>query len=395
MKKKFIICTPVFLSFVLAAILVTGFPLSSGIAAKKGFIHASGRNLIDPEGKKILLKGIAFGNEVWSNPTTPPSNHHSAKDYKVIKDLGFNSVRFYLNYRLFEDDSKPYKYKKSGFDWIDKNIAWAKKNGIYLVLNMHVPHGGFHSNAETTDLWTKDGNEERFLALWKKIAEHCKDENTIAGYSILNEPAVYGGIGKWSEFTKQTVAAIRQTDKNHLIIIERMQCNIKSPRNADWNENVNGMMNFPPVKDSNIMYEFHFYKPFPLTHQGASWVPALSGVKAPYPGPFKDWDGSTKMGDKKYLYKEFKPYIDFSKKKNSPVYLGEFGVIKQGFDDGKSALAWINDIIDICDKNRINFNYHTYHEVYFGLYQNEPYKLPNNLNKPLAEYFKTRLSTIN
>ncbi|MDA3899700.1 MAG: cellulase family glycosylhydrolase [Spirochaetes bacterium] len=382
------------ISFLCFALIIGIINIQSQAMAGKGFVHASSRNIIDHEGKKILLKGIAFGNQVWSNPGTAPSNHHTAGDYKVIRDLGFNSVRFYLNYKLFEDDNNPYKYKKDGFDWIDKNITWAKKNGIYLILNMHVPQGGFQSNAETTDLWTKEGNEERFLALWKKIAKHCRDESTIAGYSILNEPAVYGGIDKWSKFTKKTVSAIRETDKNHMIIIERMQCNVTSPGNADWNENVNGMMNFTPVKDTNIMYEFHFYKPFPLTHQGAPWIPALKGVKAPYPGPFKDWDGTTKTGDKKYLQKEFKPYIDFSKKRNVPVYLGEFGVIKQGFSDGKSALAWIDDILDICVKNQINFNYHTYHEVHFGLFQNEPHKLPGNLNKPLAEYFKNRLNSM-
>ena len=43
--------------------------------------------------------------------------------------MGFNSVRFYLNYGLFEDDSKPYEYKESGFEWIDRNVEWAKENG--------------------------------------------------------------------------------------------------------------------------------------------------------------------------------------------------------------------------------------------------------------------------
>jgi len=41
--------------------------------------------------------------------------------------MGMNTIRFYLNYHFFEDDTNPYNYKQTAWDWLDQNIAWAKK----------------------------------------------------------------------------------------------------------------------------------------------------------------------------------------------------------------------------------------------------------------------------
>ena len=90
---------------------------------KNTFIHAEGRYLADGDGNRVFLKGIAFTNHVFSweqsgNDWNPSPDHPSGTDYENIRDLGFNSVRFYLNYRFFENDTSPYVYKESGFDWL-------------------------------------------------------------------------------------------------------------------------------------------------------------------------------------------------------------------------------------------------------------------------------------
>ena len=70
-----------------------------------GFIHADGKQLVDEDGKPYTIKGMAFGNEVWSNPSAEPTRHHDAESYQELAEMGFDSVRFYLNYGLFESDS--------------------------------------------------------------------------------------------------------------------------------------------------------------------------------------------------------------------------------------------------------------------------------------------------
>lgn len=244
------------------------------------FVHAEGTKLISPEGEELYLRGIAFGNQVWSNPSLPSSTHHREEDYAYLASLGINSIRFYINYGLFESDEHPFEYKESGFAWLDKNIQWAREAGIYLILNMHVPQGGFQSQGDGTALWDIPENQDRLIMLWKEIARRYADEPFILGYDLLNEPVCSESTQQWENLARRTVRHIRTVDPAHIIVLERTNA-VKGA----WDENMNGQMNFFIVDDRNIMYEFHFYKPMDFTHQGAGWVSSLTDVRSVYPDP--------------------------------------------------------------------------------------------------------------
>ncbi len=97
------------------------------------------------------------------------------------------------------------------------------------------------------------------------------------------------------------------------------------------------------------------------------------------------------MLDKDYLESEIKIYADYSEKHNVPIYMGEFGVISEGFKKGRNGAGWVSDIIDICEQYRISYNYHTYHETSFGLYANNDAELPSELNKELEKVLRDKL----
>ena len=52
------------------------------------------------------------------------------RDFQIIKSFRFNVVRLPMNYRQFEDDSKPFHLRSDAWKWTDKAIALAKKYGI-------------------------------------------------------------------------------------------------------------------------------------------------------------------------------------------------------------------------------------------------------------------------
>ena len=103
-------------------------------------LRVRGADIVDGKGKPVMLRGVAFGNEVWGNVRLP-RRHHDEADFARVAAMGMNTVRFYMNYRTFESDAAPGTYLADGWQWLDDNIAWAKKHGVYLVLNMHVPAG--------------------------------------------------------------------------------------------------------------------------------------------------------------------------------------------------------------------------------------------------------------
>ena len=132
-----------------------------------------------------------------------------------------NTIRFYLNYHFFEDDANPYNYKQTAWDWLDQNIAWAKKNKIYLILNMHTPQGGYQSQGNGGALWDIAENQNRLIALWQAIVERYKDEEIIAGFGPLNEPVPTVSKTKWNLLAQKLIDGIRQVDKHHLLFIEK------------------------------------------------------------------------------------------------------------------------------------------------------------------------------
>jgi len=357
----------------------------------QGFIKTENELLKDGAGENFLIKGIAFGNNVWANPATPPKTHHTEESYKELSELGFNSVRFYLNYGIFESDNAPYKYKREGWDWLDQNIETAKNYNIRLVLNMHYPQGGFQSNGNGMALWTDKENKKRLAVLWTEIAKKYKNEPAIAAFDLLNEPVVPQKatidetFAQWQDLAQEITRSIRTVNTNHMIMVERLNAykNLKTGV-SNWDNNMNGNMNFFLIDDINVTYEFHVYDPFVFTHQNAGWVESNRGVFSVYP------DEENGL-DKNYLEQCFTKYLQFGKDNNVPVYLGEFGVIRYGFEENRGGDRWIKDALDICKRHNINFNYHTYHEQAFGLYANGAHEYPAELNEVLYNAFKEAL----
>ena len=84
-------------------------------------------------------------------------------------------------------------------------------------------------------------------------AEHYRDNPTVLGYDLLNEPIPqYPALQKYNSqlepLYKKLTAAIRTVDTNHLIILG----------GAQWDSN---FAVFGAPFDSNLMYTFHKYWP--------------------------------------------------------------------------------------------------------------------------------------
>src|SRR4051794_25571480 len=73
-------------------------PLAPAVAAQ--LLRVRGADIVDGANRPVLLRGVAFGNEVWSN-TRLPRKEHDEVDYGRVAAMGMNVVRFYMNYKTF------------------------------------------------------------------------------------------------------------------------------------------------------------------------------------------------------------------------------------------------------------------------------------------------------
>jgi endoglucanase len=307
----------IYISF-LNAIFIALLPLTMNAA---GFLHTSAQDIVDENGNKTLLRGVGLGN--WMLPegymwqfgdqadrprkiekivadlagpeyarhfwTEYRNNYITEADIKRIAELGYNSVRPALDARMFLTEGDHPAYVNAGFKVLDNLVKWSKKYGIYVIIDMHAAPGGqtgqnIDDSADNQpELFMDKKYQKRLSDLWVKIAKRYKNEATVAGYDLLNEPLPErtGAAAKYKSqlepLYKQLAAAIRKVDKKHMIIVE----------GANW---ANDWSVFSAPFDDNMVYQFHYYC----------------------------WDHPAKL-------KSIRQYLDYQKRFNAPVWVGETG----------------------------------------------------------------------
>lgn len=316
------------------------------LRAQTGFISVSGKEILSPDGKPFIMRGTNLGN--WLLPegymfkfrkTNSPrlineaitellgpaettifwktyqDNYITAPDIHYLKSIGVNSIRIPFNYRLFTEENYLGQLGPDrGFELMDRVIGWCKKEGIYVILDMHAAPGG--QTGDNID----DGNGYPFLFksefsqtycadVWRRIADHYKNETTVMGYDLLNEPiATYFDANDLNPslepLYKFITSAIRTVDKNHIVILG----------GAQWDSNFKP---FGAPFDSKLVYQFHKY-----------WTPPTKAV--------------------------IQDYLDFRDKYNVPIYCGETGENRDG---------WVDTFKNVLEQNRIGWHFWPYKKM--------------------------------
>ena len=242
------------------------------------FVQADGRGLT-VDGNRTRLEAVNFTNGYDTDIAADElltSGHHSERDYERVRDLGFNSIRFAFKGEWYLQDREAF------WAWLDRNVAWAGEHDVRLILDLHIPIGGYWlgSDAGSADfrMWTDDELRQQNVDLWADIAARYRDEPAVAAYDLLNEPVTTDSSGEqWRSLAQEIVDAIRSVDGNHLLVIGAVY-------GVDGGFDPDGVERHVLVDDDNAMYDFHFYDPYRYTHQFAPWVPtARDGGRYPDP----------------------------------------------------------------------------------------------------------------
>ncbi|HPT32255.1 MAG TPA: glycoside hydrolase family 5 protein [Prolixibacteraceae bacterium] len=318
-------------------------------ATPSGFITISGPDLIAPDGSKFFIQGINLGN--WLNPEgymflfnrtssgrlidqvfrelVGPDftntfwkqfkdNYITREDIRYIKSTGMNSIRLPFHYKLFTDeDFMGLTAEQDGFARMDSLVVWCRESGLYVILDMHdAPGGQTGDNIDDSYgypwLMVSPESQTLFVDIWRKIADHFKNEPVILGYDLLNEPIAthfkedYPILNPALEpLYKKAVAAIREVDKNHIILLG----------GAQWNSNFRV---FTDSKfDDRIMYTCHRY-----------WCDTLQA--------------------------NIQDFVNFRDSVNLPLYMGE---------TGENNNAWIAAWTRLMIKNNIGYHYWPYKKM--------------------------------
>lgn len=201
-------------------------------------------------------------------------NHCTRPDVDSLAAWGFNSIRLPMHYNLYTlpVDEEPvageHTWIEKGFALTDSLLAWCKENKMYLILDLHAAPGGQGHDLAISDrdpskpsTWDSRANQEKTIALWRKLAERYANEPWIGGYDIINEPN-WGFEDKEDKrgtaenkneplrkLLIEITTAIREVDQQHIIIIE----------GNGFGNNYRGVL---PPWDDNLVLSFHKYGNF-------------------------------------------------------------------------------------------------------------------------------------
>ena len=309
------------------------------------FVTTRGKDLITPAGKPLLLKGINLGN--WLLPEgymfkfktansprlietlinqlvgeeearrfwkTYHQNYITREDIKFIKNSGFNSVRVPFSYRLFVSDGVSPRLEGEGYRLLDNVIDWCQKEGLYVILDMHGAPGG-QTGDNIDDSWgypflfESAESQDLLVNIWRKIASRYRNEPTVIGFDLLNEPIAHYFIDanlnpKLEPLYRRTVAGIREVNRNQLIFLG----------GAQWNTN---FKIFGPPFDAGLVYTFHKY-----------WMEVNKAA--------------------------IQEYLDFRDRYNVPIWMGE---------SGENTDEWINSFRTLLESNNIGWCFWPYKKV--------------------------------
>ncbi len=219
-------------------------------------------------------------------------------DYFQISALGFDTVRLPVKWSAYAFKKPPYQIDPEFFDKIDKNVKWATKHKLNIIIDLH------HYDELNTD---PAGHSDRFVALWKQIAEHYQDYPQSVIFELLNEPTHKMTNEIIEPLYERVLAEVRKTNTKRKVIVG----------GESWSH-IDSLKTFDPPKDPNVIATFHFYEPFNFTHQGAEWIKPKA---PPAPANF----GSD--ADYAWFGKMEKAAIDFQQRTGVPLFMGEFGSI--------------------------------------------------------------------
>jgi len=102
-----------------------------------------------------------------------------------------------------------------------------------------------------------------------------------------------------------------------------------------------------PADDKHLIATFHYYDPFPFTHQGASWAeePIRSGHDVHFGKP----------AEIAQIEKDFAAVKAWSAASGRPVFLGEFGAYDKGAMPDR--VLWTQTIARTAEKNGFAWAY--------------------------------------
>ena len=280
----------------------------------------------------------------------------TAQDIALINTMQFDHVRLSVNpqpmFRRKQADRIPEDY----LGYLDAAVKMVLDQCLTVIIDIH-PESDFKEKLASDNEFV-----EQFADFWRALAKHYSSWSPdLVFFEVLNEPEFHDRY-RWEGVQSKLAAAIREGAPAQTIIVA----------GANWSGD-SELLFIEPLRDPNIVYNFHFYDPHVFTHQGATWstnyVHYLKDL--PYPSSPESVqqaaalvpDAVNRLQVIRYgldrwnaarLDKEIGQIAAWGKRWDVPLTCNEFGVYRKAALP-KDRAAWISDVRTTLEKYGIGW----------------------------------------
>ncbi len=269
----------------------------------------------------------------------------TAEDIAAIKSMGFDHVRLSVDPQPMMPSHRPDEIPAEYLGYLDAAVKMILDQGLAAVIDLH-PDSDFKARLAKDDSFVQE-----FSDFWRTLARHYSiwDAERVF-FEILNEPE-FPDRYRWYGVQAKLATAIREGAPQHTIIAT----------GARWS-NDDELVFTEPLRDSNVIYNFHFYEPHIFTHQGANWgayswhwvrglhypssPESAAKVAAGVPDAV-DRLAVIRYGQDRWdvtrIEAEITQVAEWARQRGVPVVCNEFGVYR-AYADPQDREAWIHDV---------------------------------------------------
>lgn len=279
-----------------------------------------------------FLRGITFGNALDAPQEGAWGPELREEYFDLIKNAGrFDHIRIPVRWDTHVQNDAPYTIDPEFMHRVDWAVSNALHRGFYVVLNTH-----HFDDLDSNPI----ANKEKFLAIWRQIAEHFKDYPENLYFEIYNEPH-HSLDSYWNHYYPLVYDLIRQSNPTRNIIIS---C-------PGWaNITTLDQLILPKriKEDPNILVQFHFYYPSEFCFQGAVGNGSEDVQGHRWTGTQDQKRALTRLADRAAAWA----------KRNGGVRLwnGEF-CAHSGVSHEEDRRLWTQFIIQLCEERDIAWAY--------------------------------------
>lgn len=304
----------------------------------------------------------------------------TAQDIALIKAMQFDHVRLSVNpqpmFRQKQADRIPEDYLR----YLDAAVKMILDQGLAVIIDIH-PDSDFKERLATDNEFV-----EQFADFWRALAKHYSSWNPdLVFFEVLNEPE-FRDRYRWEGVQSKLAAAIREGAPATTIIVA----------GANWSAD-NELLFIEPLRDPNIIYNFHFYEPHVFTHQGATWstnfvhylkdLPYPANPENVQPAAALVPDAVNRLLVIRYgmdrwnagrIDEEISQMAAWGKRWNVLLTCNEFGVYRKAALP-KDRAAWISDVRTTLEKYGIGWTMWDYSGGFAVVLKQEGRTIPDEL----------------